>query len=94
MYHRCITLHVGGVAPLTGSVDRNTLRWVSVSMIQVAPLTGSVDRNCNFHPKNRRILSVAPLTGSVDRNLTVKEVTAEGKMSLPSRGAWIEINTC
>ena len=94
MYHRCITLHVGGVAPLTGSVDRNTLRWVSVSMLQDAPLTGTVDRNCNFHPKNRRILSVAPLTGSVDRNLTVKEVTAEGKMSLPSRGAWIEINTC
>ena len=34
------------VAPLTGSVDRNTLEPNKLEFIvQVAPLTGSVDRN-------------------------------------------------
>ena len=34
---------------------------------------------------------VAPLTGSVDRNEAGVIVLTDGKMSLPSRGAWIEI---
>ena len=36
---------------------------------------------------------VAPLAGSVDRNGLVPVVTVLHRLSLPSRGAWIEIIT-
>ena len=35
--------------------------------------------------------SVAPLAGSVDRNNYANYAQALARMSLPSRGAWIEI---
>ena len=37
-------------------------------------------------------LSVAPLAGSVDRNLANWASSAGQALSLPSRGAWIEIS--
>ena len=46
-----------------------------------------------FRHLETRIHKVAPLAGSVDRN-SVKELKAlYKKMSLPSRGAWIEMAT-
>ena len=37
---------------------------------------------------------VAPLAGSVDRNFGEDEATARRMVSLPSRGAWIEMGIC
>ena len=83
---------VGGwlVAPLAGSVDRNSGVGVFLEHPDVAPLAGSVDRNMssgwvawgNY---------VAPLAGSVDRNLVGLDSGNFPARSLPSRGAWIEI---
>ena len=57
------------VAPLTGSVDRNTNGSMYYGeWIMVAPLTGSVDRNLLGGRDDDRRGPVAPLTGSVDRN--------------------------
>ena len=67
------------VAPLTGSVDRNTyLARIASTLDLVAPLTGSVDRNRPFVTsrvdRNKsaqaaiQATQVAPLAGSVDRN--------------------------
>ena len=56
------------VAPLAGSVDRNTKAWYNTTKATVAPLAGSVDRN------QKKLL-----------------VVFQRRMSLPSRGAWIEI---
>ena len=57
---------------------------------EVAPLAGSVDRNGGGGVEGK-LDRVAPLAGSVDRN-KVSEVDAlAGLLSLPSRGAWIEI---
>ena len=36
-------------------------------------------------------INVAPLAGSVDRNANALEPRLCGDLSLPSRGAWIEI---
>ena len=83
------------VAPLTGSVDRNIPRSArALSLASVAPLTGSVDRN-QCLVTEFVYEEVAPLTGSVDRNQP-KPVSASGHwLSLPSRGAWIEmVNIC
>ena len=58
-----------GVAPLTGSVDRNDRFPVDfAALVFVAPLTGSVDRNIRKIAKECGLDIVAPLTGSVDRN--------------------------
>ena len=57
----------------------------------VAPLTGSVDRNRILCLRDLP-LTVAPLTGSVDRNTNLKGEKGDQGESLPSRGAWIEIN--
>ena len=40
----------------------------------------------------RSIRGVAPLAGSVDRNDTETLESIYEKLSLPSRGAWIEMN--
>ena len=40
-----------------------------------------------------RLFQVAPLAGSVDRNNEVHQFENYDNMSLPSRGAWIEIST-
>src|SRR5699024_5600584 len=57
---------------------------------RVAPLAGSVDRN--LFPKSLfRCWKVAPLAGSVDRNIVLGVALAVNLLSLPSRGAWIEI---
>ena len=56
----------------------------------VAPLAGSVDRNCMVSPYNK-VPHVAPLAGSVDRNAMEKPASLQNVLSLPSRGAWIEI---
>ena len=37
-------------------------------------------------------INVAPLAGSVDRNANALEPRLCGDLSLPSRGAWIEIS--
>ena len=57
----------------------------------VAPLTGSVDRNFAGAGSSTGLLTVAPLTGSVDRNVWSKDPKKARPLSLPSRGAWIEI---
>ena len=65
--------------------------WAAaVPALTVAPLAGSVDRN---RPAAARPAhpDVAPLAGSVDRNVTGQGKVAEPRVSLPSRGAWIEI---
>ena len=56
----------------------------------VAPLAGSVDRNI---PEGDvyRLAAVAPLAGSVDRNGFVVSNVEGISASLPSRGAWIEM---
>ena len=59
-------------------------------MVAVAPLTGSVDRN-QGREWDGNIAPVAPLTGSVDRNVVLHNPEIVILMSLPSRGAWIEI---
>ena len=59
--------------------------------MNVAPLTGSVDRNLLGGRDDDRRGPVAPLTGSVDRNNYANYAQALARMSLPSRGAWIEI---
>ena len=41
-----------------------------------------------------RLISVAPLAGSVDRNQNAVLCFPPGCLSLPSRGAWIEIPCC
>ena len=56
------------VAPLTGSVDRNTNTAKKTKKINVAPLTGSVDRNIRRKGEDMEVKEVAPLAGSVDRN--------------------------
>ena len=55
------------VAPLAGSVDRNTALALTAPALAVAPLAGSVDRNISALKRTHRI-RVAPLAGSVDRN--------------------------
>ena len=57
---------------------------------KVAPLAGSVDRN-TYIPKLSPRKNVAPLAGSVDRNLDTYFFFVPNRLSLPSRGAWIEI---
>ena len=57
------------VAPLAGSVDRNSLTWTSSPRnATVAPLAGSVDRNIGV-TDIAPVSPVAPLAGSVDRNI-------------------------
>ena len=78
------------VAPLAGSVDRNALACKDVCLVLVAPLAGSVDRNVSAGFA-ALLSAVAPLAGSVDRNMYVQCASADLRLSLPSRGAWIEI---
>ena len=56
----------------------------------VAPLAGSVDRN-HCASSGSVVEAVAPLAGSVDRNDVSRQAVAVLALSLPSRGAWIEI---
>ena len=58
----------------------------------VAPLAGSVDRNA-FRRVREMLHWVAPLAGSVDRNEFFFFGGAGRWVSLPSRGAWIEITS-
>ena len=58
----------------------------------VAPLTGSVDRNDAGNVQGQPVAAVAPLTGSVDRNVVPLLELRAASPSLPSRGAWIEID--
>ena len=59
---------------------------------RVAPHAGSVDRNlpCWIWPPHPEW--VAPHAGSVDRNPHPAEPAERRLPSLPTRGAWIEIN--
>ena len=59
---------------------------------EVAPLAGSVDRNGGGGEHPRSPGPVAPLAGSVDRNYAYNGFVILTVVSLPSRGAWIEIN--
>ena len=56
----------------------------------VAPLAGSVDRNGSERLRKLRE-QVAPLAGSVDRNKMQCNAAEGWETSLPSRGAWIEM---
>ena len=79
------------VAPLAGSVDRNIpSTYKDAQDKPVAPLAGSVDRNTEVQRMNKEAV-VAPLAGSVDRNVSLALVYIASFLSLPSRGAWIEI---
>ena len=60
-------------------------------METVAPLAGSVDRNLVQFIDTLVDAQVAPLAGSVDRNRASKNTSMNKSASLPSRGAWIEI---
>ena len=57
---------------------------------KVAPLAGSVDRNLMTGRWTKQG-PVAPLAGSVDRNMIFAAQSRKPMLSLPSRGAWIEI---
>ena len=87
------SMHTVTVAPLAGSVDRNTnIYAIKDELAEVAPLAGSVDRN----RKGKKTLTaplVAPLAGSVDRNFINLQFIRAAVLSLPSRGAWIEMGT-
>ena len=74
-----------------GSVDRNTEELNRKLKKRVAPHTGSVDRNESL-PLELRREYVAPHTGSVDRNPVHGSWHQVLSMSLPTRGAWIEID--
>ena len=50
-----------------------------------------MDRNARFRPEIAAICQVAPLAGSVDRNGGTRDGLYPLTLSLPSRGAWIEI---
>ena len=81
------------VAPLAGSVDRNSKNknphpcsnaslpsrgaWIEITRLSIIQMA----------PR------VAPLAGSVDRNRPVSISWGRFASSLPSRGAWIEIGT-
>ena len=80
------------VAPREGSVDRN--RWErrrNCAYGEVAPREGSVDRNIIHNPYITTDLVVAPREGSVDRNTGTFYHKFLMFLSLPARGAWIEI---
>ena len=57
----------------------------------VAPFTGSVDWNSFTQLTQPYSFQVAPFTGSVDWNRQTNWVSLWHILSLPSRGAWIEI---
>ena len=80
------------VAPLAGSVDRNTRS----AQKEVRPAASLPSRGAwiEISEMNSGILGilVAPLAGSVDRNHHhYLYRSTSGIRSLPSRGAWIEI---
>ena len=76
--------------PSRGAWIEMTARRTAGSCRLVAPLAGSVDRN-HAGPRSPVAGPVAPLAGSVDRNKTSVTLQAVASVSLPSRGAWIEI---
>ena len=57
----------------------------------VAPREGSVDRNRKSNKRGEMWITVAPREGSVDRNGSVLHGPTKDFVSLPARGAWIEI---
>ena len=72
--------------------------WIEISssrcsrgVLRVAPHAGSVDRNCRKNRQAVRPHPVAPHAGSVDRNFFSSSVGSCRFVSLPTRGAWIEI---
>ena len=80
------------VAPLAGSVDRNSTDQVeALAQIESLPSRGAwIEMGCTMSNRDN-LGTVAPLAGSVDRNgLQVEHIPAI-PTSLPSRGAWIEI---
>ena len=90
---RCRSRPAGCVAPLAGSVDRNdAVPGAVLGDGPVAPLAGSVDRNGRIRTGAAQPGLVAPLAGSVDRNdETPNQAQMLQAVSLPSRGAWIEM---
>ena len=86
-----VNLSQFAVAPLTGSVDRNSplVRpyWGSRSSLPSRGAWIEIGEDVDNCPNN----TVAPLTGSVDRNTCQLVKMTKTMKSLPSRGAWIEI---
>ena len=67
------------------------MQLIIAEQARVAPLAGSVDRNFLGARFFALLGVVAPLAGSVDRNSNKELRTLYEKVSLPSRGAWIEM---
>src|SRR5699024_6736375 len=79
------------VAPLAGSVDRNSTFWrLMPGVVRVAPLAGSVDRNGYQEAWADYRYQSLPSRGAW---IEIKhwQTKQTWKTSLPSRGAWIEI---
>ena len=79
------------VAPLTGSVDRNRFRRPAASRSVVAPLPRGVGRNGKRPTDSRPPLGGPPPGGGGWNSYTPSDEDGDS-LSLPSRGAWIEIN--
>ena len=62
-----------------------------MSLPVVAPHAGSVDRN-SVVARFLTVSAVAPHAGSVDRNIYQELRNIINRGSLPTRGAWIEID--
>ena len=75
------------VAPLAGSVDRNSIPMAESVCINVAPLAGSVDRNFPENPFAGGQRLVAPLAGSVDRNAALPCMRAGLESVAPLAGS-------
>ena len=80
-----------GSLPTRGAWIEIRERGHNAFSCDVAPHAGSVDRN-TLHPSS--VLygqAVAPHAGSVDRNLLWLPPLPHWLLSLPTRGAWIEM---
>ena len=78
------------VAPLAGSVDRNSSREKDGCPGLVAPLAGSVDRNHQAATLAATVKPSLPSRGAWIE-IPIPQRRRRRSTSLPSRGAWIEI---
>ena len=86
----CSGISASWVAPLAGSVDRNSVDVRRAYRKGVAPLAGSVDRNQLRAGQFPRRFGSLPSRGAWIEMLDMAW-SMDAVLSLPSRGAWIEI---
>ena len=79
------------VAPFTGSVDWNTLEGIKAKNYDVAPFTGSVDWNGQIFGAGRKEAERRSLHRERGLKYLLKDAETATILSLPSQGAWIEI---